>query len=35
MGPIYWGISWIMLAWHSLFDKIGIDGTWLSTNARC
>jgi YidC/Oxa1 family membrane protein insertase len=32
MGPIYWGISWIMLAWHSLFDKIGIDGTWLSTN---
>jgi YidC/Oxa1 family membrane protein insertase len=32
MGPIYWGISWILLAWHSLFDKIGIDGTWLSTN---
>ncbi|WP_373320654.1 membrane protein insertase YidC [Rhizocola hellebori] len=32
MGPIYWVISWIMLAWHSLFDKIGIDGTWLGTN---
>lgn len=32
MGPIYWGISWILLMWHSLFDKIGIDGTWLSTN---
>lgn len=32
MGPIYWAISWILLAWHSVFDKIGIDGTWLNTN---
>jgi YidC/Oxa1 family membrane protein insertase len=32
MGPIYSGISWILLAWHSLWDKIGLQGTWLSTN---
>lgn len=32
MGPIYYGISWIMLMWHSLWDTIGIDGTWLGTN---
>lgn len=32
MGPIYWAVSWILLAWHTLFDKIGITGTWLSTS---
>jgi YidC/Oxa1 family membrane protein insertase len=33
MGPIYWAISWILLAWHSLWDKILpgkelLDTTW-------
>jgi YidC/Oxa1 family membrane protein insertase len=32
MGPIYYGISWIMLAWHGLFAKIGMTGSWLGTN---
>jgi YidC/Oxa1 family membrane protein insertase len=32
MGPIYYGISWIMLAWHTLFHKIGMTGSWLGTN---
>ena len=32
MDPIYWAISWILLRWHALWDKIGIDGTWLGTN---
>lgn len=32
MGPIYYGISWVLLAWHSLWDTIGISGTWLGTN---
>jgi YidC/Oxa1 family membrane protein insertase len=33
MQPIYWGISWIMLMWHALWDKIGLSGgAWLSTN---
>ena len=31
MGPIYTGISWILRAWHSLWDKIGLDGLWLGT----
>jgi YidC/Oxa1 family membrane protein insertase len=32
MLPIYYGISWIMLAWHTLFEKIGLTGSWLGTN---
>lgn len=32
MGPIYWAVSWILLQWHTLFDKIGITGTGLSTS---
>jgi YidC/Oxa1 family membrane protein insertase len=32
MGPIYYGISWVLLAWHSLWDTIGINGTWLGTS---
>lgn len=32
MEPIYWGLSWIMLMWHALWDKIGLAGSWLGTN---
>ncbi|HZM74395.1 MAG TPA: membrane protein insertase YidC [Candidatus Limnocylindrales bacterium] len=32
MEPIYWGLSWIMLTWHTLWDKIGLAGSWLGTN---
>lgn len=31
MEPIYWGLSWIMLTWHALFDWVGIS-EWLATN---
>jgi YidC/Oxa1 family membrane protein insertase len=30
---IYWGISWILLTWHGLWDKIGVpDAQVLGTN---
>ncbi|WP_246002366.1 membrane protein insertase YidC [Allorhizocola rhizosphaerae] len=32
MEPIYWGLSWIMLMWHKLWDAIGLSGEWLGTN---
>lgn len=32
MEPIYWGLSWIMLMWHRLFDAMGMTGQWLGTN---
>jgi YidC/Oxa1 family membrane protein insertase len=32
MEPIYWGLSWIMLTWHKLWDTLGFAGAWLGTN---
>lgn len=32
MGPIYWAISWILLAWHSFWDMILPGREFLSTN---
>ncbi len=32
LGPIYWGISWILLQWHSLWHLVFDDGSWLRTN---
>jgi YidC/Oxa1 family membrane protein insertase len=32
MEPIYWAISWIMLTWHSVWDKILPGVTFLDTN---
>ncbi|MEV6969200.1 membrane protein insertase YidC [Hamadaea sp. NPDC051192] len=31
LDPIYYAVSWVMLAWHWVFDEIGV-GEWLSTN---
>jgi YidC/Oxa1 family membrane protein insertase len=32
LGPIYWGISWILLQWHSLWHLAFGGGSWLRTN---
>ena len=31
LDPIYYAVSWVMLTWHWIWDKIGV-GEWLSTN---
>jgi YidC/Oxa1 family membrane protein insertase len=31
LDPIYYAVSWVMLTWHWIWDKIGV-GEWLGTN---